>query len=215
LDLNKISFTDMLRLTEAQKKHMSTRTERKEDQALELYRNDHSYNSKGLIEISTRYGSIKMQLKVPTINEYASAGFEWVDGIANTIQQAFGSTVQGEARNALILDRAKMLSMGEYSHWVKEIGFKDGHVISDLDTIRNTLAEISGDPELSADFFTKVLAFIEECTLSLIALPRFNCPECGTPSVPPEMAKHPYLNPIDVEALFFTMQGQHIAKGLS
>lgn len=214
LDLNKICFTDTQRLTENQLKHMSDRTIRKEDLAIEAYRGEHNYNSRGLVELTTPHGKIKLQLKVPTITEYASAGFAWVDGIVNAIQQAFGSSLQGEARNTFITDRAKTLSMGEYSHWVKEIGFDDGTTINDVDTIRSTLAEISGEPELSAAFFTKVADYIEDCTLSLIALPRFNCPDCGAPSTEEEK-KHPYLNPIDVEALFFTMQGQHIAKALS
>jgi len=214
LDLNKISFTDTQRLSQMQLKHMAERKERKEDLAIEAYRGEHSYAGRGLIELVLPHGKIKMQLKVPTVTEYASAGFDWVDGIVNTIQQAFGSSLQGEARNSFITDRAKTLSMGEYSHWVKAIGFEDGSSIDDIDSIRSTLAEISGNPELSAIYFAKITDYIEDCTLSLIALPRFNCPVCGTPSSEDEK-KHPYLNPIDVEALFFTMLVQHIAKALS
>lgn len=216
IDLNKICFTDRQRLSESQLKHMSNRQGRVEDQQLESYRNEHVYAGKGLIFLKPRAGNgkdIKIQLKVPTVSEYSAAGFDWVDGIVNAIQQAFGSDLMGERRNAFILDRAKMLSMGEYSHWVKQIGFNDGTTIEDVDTIRSTLAEISGDSVLSESFFTQVVAYIEEATLSMIALPRFNCPVCGTDTAPD--AKHPHLNPIDVEALFFMMLGQHIVKVLS
>lgn len=215
LDLNKINFTDTQRLSQPQLKHMSERHEKKKDEQLQAYQGAHLYNGKGLIEVRTRYGMVKFQLKVPTLTQYASAGYDWVDGIVNLVQQAFGSNLQGEQRNAYILDQAKSLNMGEYSHWVAQIGFKDGTVVDDVETIRNVLAEISGDSDLSQSFFTQVLSYMEECTLSLIGLPMFNCPECGTSSVPKEQIKHPYINPIDVEALFFTMQGQHIEKVLS
>lgn len=215
LDLNKISFTDTQRLTQPQLKHMAERHEKKKDEQLQAYQGAHAYMGKGLIDVKTRYGMVKFQLKVPTLTQYASAGYDWVDGIVNLVQQAFGSNLQGEQRNAYILDQAKSLNMGEYSHWVAQIGFKDGTVVEDVETIRNILAEISGDSDLSQSFFTQVLAYMEECTLSLVALPQFNCPQCGTPSVPKEQIKHPYLNPIDVEALFFTMLGQHIEKVLS
>jgi hypothetical protein len=217
LDLNKISFTDIPRLTQAQLEHMSKRSTRMEDLQLAKYQEDHSYiaGANGLIELQTKHGKIKLQLKVPTITEYASAGIEWVDGIVNSIQQAFAATVQGEQRNAFIMDRAKALSMGEYSHWVKEIGFEDNVTIKDLDTIRRTLAEISGDPELTESFFTKVTAFIESCSISIVALTRYDCPVCGTSSVNAKDAKHAHLNAIDIEQLFFTTLDQHIAKALS
>lgn len=215
IDINKICFTDVQRLTEAQKKHMSTRADRKDDEAIERYRNDHAYINKGLFKLATPYGFIKMQLKIPTVTEYVTAGFEWVDGIVNTVQEAFGSKLQGEARNSYIIDQGKMLSMGEYSQYVKQIGFSDESYISDPETIRSTLGELSGDPEMTAQFFQAVLKYIEEATVATIALPRYNCPVCGTPSVSPEEAIHPYLAPIDVENLFFMMLAQHITKVLS
>jgi hypothetical protein len=215
IDLNKISFTDLQCLSQAQLKHMSERNEKKTDEQIKAYQEAHAYLGKGLIDVKTRYGSIKMQLKVPTFTQYASAGFAWVDGIEATIIQAFGTNLQGEQRNAYILDQAKSLSMGEYSHWVQQIGFNDGTVVEDVDTIRNILGEISGDSDLSQSFFTQVMKFMEQCTLSMVAIPQYNCPQCGTPSVPKDSIKHPYLNPLDVEALFFTTLGQHIEKVLS
>lgn len=214
LDLNKICFTDNQRLTEAQRAHMAKRGERMEPRDLEAYRKDHAYNGKGLIEVGTEHGKLKIQLKVPTITEYAGAGFSWVDGIANAIQQAFGTDLVGERRNQFILERAAATQMCEYSHWVKEIGFEDGTTIEDVETIRATLADISGEPKLTGEFFEAVAKFAEDCTLSLIALPRFDCPACGIKSTAEEKA-HPYLMPIDVEALFFTMLDQLLEKVLT
>jgi hypothetical protein len=83
----------------------------------------------------------------------------------------------------------------------------------DVDTIRQTLGELGGEPELADDFFQQIVNYIEDTTLSIVALPRFDCPACGKPTTADEK-NHPYLNPIDVEALFFMMLGQHIAKAL-
>ncbi len=214
LDINKIHFTDLNRLTEAQLKHMARRGERMDIKDIEAYQKDHSYNGSGLIELKNDTGVVKVQLKVPTITEYASAGFHWVDGLVADIQRAFGSELVGEQRNNFILERAKVTSMCEYSHWIEELGLPDGSVIRDLDTIRQTLVYIGGEPTLAETFFTQVQSFMENCTIAMVALPRFDCPACGKPATPEE-AKHPYLNPIDVEALFFMMLGQLVAKALT
>jgi hypothetical protein len=213
IDINKIHFTALERLTDAQLKHMSRRSEKVELRDIEAYRAAHSYNSKGKITLKVQHGSITVQLKVPTVTEYASAGFNWVDGITNDIQRAFGSELTGARRNEYILERAKATSMCEYSHWIKEIGLSDGSSIVDVDTIRQTLGELGGEPELADDFFQQIVNYIEDTTLSIVALPRFDCPACGKPTTADEK-NHPYLNPIDVEALFFMMLGQHIAKAL-
>lgn len=214
VDINKIHFVDKNRLSEMQLKFLARRTDRLEPKELEAYRDAHTYNAKGLITLKTEFGEIKVQLKVPTVTEYASAGFAWVDGISNDIQRAFGSDLVGERRNTYILERARATSMCEYSHWIKEIGLPDGSSIIDLDTIRATLADLGGEPALAEDFFTKVVEYIEDVSLAIVALPRFDCPSCGKPATAEE-AKHPYLNPIDVEALFFTMLDQHLAKVLT
>lgn len=215
VDINKIHFVDTQRLTESQLKHMSRRAERIDPKDVERYKAEFNYGgNKGLVELTNDVGTIKLQLKVPTIADYMSAGFHWVDGTVNAIQRAFGSELQGQRRNDLIVEAAKATSLCEYSHWVREIGLPDGSVIQDLDTIRQTLAELGGEPELAEKYFKEVTQFIEDATIALVALPRFDCPACGKPATT-EQVKHPYLNPIDVESLFFTMLDQLIAKAIT
>jgi hypothetical protein len=215
LDLYKIHFVDYQKLTEAQLQHMSQRLERMDKAKLENYRAQHYYVKEGTIELKSEHGTIfRAQLKVPTVAEYMLSGMTWIEGITADVQRAFGSDVTGEQRNRYIEDRGTATSMATYAHWVKEIGLDSGAIIVDPATIQQTLAEISHDIELRTAFLQAVQDYAEKCSITVEALPKFDCPACGRKPSEDEL-KHPYLAPINIESLFFTMQGQHIRKVLS
>lgn len=211
LDINKIYFVDTQALTETQLAHMANRGTRYEEKDLKAYQAQHRYNTLGKVQLQSRTGKIGVQLKVPTISEYLSSGYAWVDGITNDIQRAFGQDLTGERRNHYIMERAQVSSMGEYSHWVAQIALSNGATIEDVETIRSTLVGISGSTDIAEAFFKDVQVYMDDATISLIALPRYDCPRCGKEATVEEQ-EHPYLLPLDVETLFFTTAAQHIAK---
>ena len=58
-----------------------------------------------------------------------------------------------------------------------------------------------------------VFAFIDACTITVIALVKWPCPECqGEPDE--EYLKHPQLVPIDPIHLFFTLRAQKVSGKL-
>lgn len=212
IDLNKIFFVDTASLTESQLRHMADR-KRYEPADLKTYQDQHRYTRLGVFDVTGPSGSIKVELKVPSITEYISAGVAWVDGIINDMERGFQSDLQGNRRKEYILERSRVTNLCEYSHWVNKIVLPGGEEIDDVETIRKTLATISGEPAFSTVFFEKVKEYIEETTIALVALPKFDCPVCGaSPTV--EEKHHPYLNPIDVETLFFTLGAQRIVKAM-
>lgn len=215
LDLYKIHFVDYQRLTDGQLEHMSKRMERMSTAQLEAYRNQHYYVKDGKVELPSEQGALfRAQLKVPTVAEYMLSGVTWIEGITADVQRAFGSDITGEQRNRYIQDRGTATSMATYAHWVKEIGLESGAVINDPATIQQTLAEISYDVKLRTAFLQAVQDYAEHCSITVEALPKFDCPACGKKPTEDEL-KHPYLAPINIESLFFTMQGQHLKKVLT
>jgi len=214
LDLYKIHYVDYQRLTDAQLQHMSQRLERMDQAKLDAYRAQHYYVKEGTVKLQGEHGTFSAQLKIPTVSEYMLSGMTWIEGITADVQRAFGSDITGEQRNRYIEDRGTATSMATYAHWVKEIGLESGAIINDPATIQQTLGDISHDGVLRSAFLQAVQDYAEKCSITVEALPKFDCPACGRKPTEDEL-KHPYLAPINIESLFFTMQGQHIRKVLS
>lgn len=213
IDLNKILFVDTQSLTETQLRHMNERTKRYEMKDLLAYRDQHRYVKDGVFDLEGQKGSVKVELKVPTLSEYIASGLAWVDGTEQAIERAFGTDLQGQDRNRYILERARVTGMCEYSHWVRKVVLPTGEEADDVDTIRTLLATISSDTDISKAFFKAVASYIDASSIAVVALPKFDCPVCGTPSSSEE-SKYPYLNPIDVESLFFILGGQQIERAI-
>lgn len=212
LDISKILFTDRNRLTEKQLLRLEQRHIRATAEQLADYQADHRFNENAVFDLPGANGKLKIALKVPTIAEYASEGLSWVDGLHDAIMRAFGSELSGERRNDYLLEAAQATDLREYAHWVKSIGYPDG-TEAEAESNRKILDSISGTPGVSDVFFRKVKDYMEKCTISMVALPKMDCPECQKPMTPDEK-KHPYLNPINVEELFFTILGQQVTKAL-
>ena len=210
--INKLLFTDDRALTEKQRQHMTYRNKKYSKSDIELYQAEHGYQSGRTLTLSD---DLVIELRVSTVGEYEQSGISWVDGIVHDIDQSFGGTLSGADRNEYIIERAQVTALRQYAHYVNKITMNNGQdVIDDKETIADALAEISNDDTIFAKFFDGVGKFIDSSTISMIALPRVDCPACGKDMTPDE-TKHPYLVPLDIENLFFTLVGQRINKALS
>ena len=77
----------------------------------------------------------------------------------------------------------------------------------------DVIATLTSDEGSYKAFFDSIHDYINETTISVIAIPRYSCPNCGEP-MSPEQKKHPHLMPIDPTNVFFTVLGQRIIKSL-
>ncbi len=212
LSLPKLFWTDNEALSHWQRKHMSDRSAKWDDAALEKYQNEHIRGGDFTLEL---HSELSVTLAVPTIQQYETAGFGWVDNIVKLLEGSLGVSLTGRERDEYIIDQGKLTTLRQYAHWVKSFTLGDS-IVEDFDTIEGLLDNLSASEEISDKFFNGVGAYIDKSVISVIAIPKYDCPACGTPQegdVNQEF--HPHLLPLDVVRIFFTLLDHRIFKALT
>lgn len=218
LNLTRLVWTKTSVLNQSQRAHMQRKMSKFTDLELDNYRNQHTYLAKRTavlktIERDDTTVTTSVELKVPTLAEYESSGFAWIEGIVTATQDAFGTQMDENERDAYIMAQARVTSLRQYAHWIDRIVFSDDRVIEDRKTLESTIGSLTGDLEVSKNFIDAVRGFIDASTISTVAIPYYTCPECGEPGERIEGDANPHLIPLNVESIFFTLLA-HRLEGL-
>ena len=102
---------------------------------------------------------------------------QWIDSIVETIESSMTEATQKD-RNNFITIKASASAMRQYLHYIDTVELENANVISDEETIQGLLDVISTDDNLREGFIEKVLKYINETMLTVIAIPAFDCPNC-------------------------------------
>lgn len=220
LDLSKLCWTDNSALTEGQRKHMLRRNSKFTDIELTNFLSAHRNNRYSTIKLDESETHLTVvELRVPTLADWERSGTSWVDGIVAKTDAAFGSQLNGDARNQYILDQAATTSLRQYGHWIERIVITDKRnkkqeVIDDRETLEETIGHLSGSAHIHDAFFEGLKNYMNDATISQIAIPRYACPACGHDQGEvdtPETLMHPHLIPLDVATIFFTLLDQRVS----
>jgi len=191
---------------------MSKRTDKFTDEDLKRYEQEHQRGGDFTITLAE---GLRAKLHVPTIAQYEKSGFTWVDGIVKLLEGSLGVSLKGKERDDYITDQGRLTALRQYSHWVNRIEVGED-AIEDYETIEALLGTLSSDETISKNFFEAVGKYIDDATISVIALPKYQCPACGGEQrADVHEKKHPHLLPIDVVRVFFTLLDQRIFKALT
>lgn len=212
ISLPKMFWTDNDSLSDWQRRHMTKRSEKFSAEELRKYADDHSRGGPRKIQLNDEVG---IRLKVPTIAEYEQSGMEWVDGIVELLENSLGTQLRGEDRDEYITDQGRLTALRQYAHWVESIDVGEEQIV-DRASINEVLNTISSDEKLADVFFDEVGKYIDDSTISLIGIPKYDCPRCGQVQHGDMYdARHPHILPIDVISSFFTLLDQRLYKGLT
>lgn len=211
LSLPKLMWTDNRSLTAWQRKLMSRRNSKFSDEELARYQDEHPKIGPRTFSVNE---SLSFTLNVPTIEQYENSGFEWVDNIVKMMEDSFGVSLRGDERSTYIEHQGRMTSLRQYGHWVQKVMIDNEETGDDRETIEGMMEVFSSSREVRETLFEEIADYIDNSTVSLIAIPKYNCPNCGGDQSP-EDNKHPYLIPIDPSRIFFTLLDQHIFKALT
>jgi len=193
-------WTDITLLTEWQRNHMaksSAKAMKVED--LERYRKEfgNRFERRVVIREKTEDSDeISFLLSPPAADDYLESGQRWINDIIKTYNSIAGRPGGDKARDEYALRNMRLTEMRSFAHWVKEISHRDVKT-SDQDGILKTLNVFSEDDDMRARFYDAVFKYIEDITVSIIAVTTDDYNEAPLP-------RYPYLIPIEPVHTFFT-----------
>jgi hypothetical protein len=203
LAIGKLLWTDTKSLTPWQVSHMANRGSGLMSlDTIKRYRAEFTIGAPKRVKISDH---ISLTLRVPSADEYISAGNRWIGDVTNTVDSAFTVAPEDNRRANYIIQQGKSTSMRQYSHWVGVIHVGNS-LIEDRETIENTLGDMSGDDAMRANYFDEIQKYIDEVTMAIIATPTATQEEEKT------LPKFPHLLPLNVEHTFFTLLDQKVTQ---
>lgn len=212
LNIAKLFWTDNDALSPHQRRHMQRRTDKFSDEELTRYQNEHV---RGGTRVVTLKDELRLHLHVPSIQDYEASGFAWVDSITDMLEGAFGVSLRGSDRDNYIIDQGRLTALRQYSHWVSRVEVGED-IIEDKETIEELLETLSSDEDIADSFFEEVGKYIDDASISLVAIPKYDCPSCGGEQTAETLdERHPHLLPMDTIRIFFTLLDQRIFKALT
>jgi hypothetical protein len=207
IDVGKLLWVDNNALTDWQKAHMSNRTPGSMPlDSIKKYQ-DEFVSFKGR-RVTMKPG-IDIELTVPDAMEYVRSGQAWVNSIVSMVEFALaGKDEDRDARNAAVMQHAQATSLRQYGHCIKSIhlGELDNtQSIVDRESIEETLAVFSEDPDIRKKYAEEMKRFNNDITVAVIAVPEASGKETGLP-------RFPHLIPMDVVSTFFTLLMQRVSR---
>lgn len=209
LDISKLLWTDSRSLTPWQIAHMGNRKTVVTAEMLERYRSEFL---QGRPRVHKLNDQISLRLRVPYVSEYINAGHRWINGIVTMVDRAFGIEPNDDERNQFINEQSKANNMRQFIHWVEAIEIAGmPHAIEDPETLELTIDTLSADDEIADLYFDAIGKYIDDSTISVVAIPTHSCPNCGE-QVKSDLPRFPNLLPLDVMSTFFTLLGQSMER---
>jgi hypothetical protein len=207
LNVMKLQFTDTSALNDWQRIHMSSR--RPNSKTYDLVKR---YQDELLITSSVKAvvnkgtdTELRFSLRIPTIAAYVDAGYRWISDITEIVESSL--TLDDEkSKSTYITRHGQATSMRQYAHWVEKIELPDDNYISSKETIEETLNGLSTDDKIRNEFIEEVVNYINASNISIIAIPSYNCTNCGADqSVDHTNTRFKSLIPLDPIPLFFEL----------
>jgi hypothetical protein len=214
LNITKLQFTNLRSLTEWQKTHMSNRQPKVKDLAsINRYKEELNTIQNNVIIINKDSdSSTKITLQSPTINQYIESGYKWISDIVIMVDKVMGINPNDGDRNSLITEYGQASAMRNYCHWVKSIEL-DTNIIDDKESIELNFNVMGSDDSIREQFNEEVIKYINNSTISVIGIPVYDCPGCGSvQSKEDENSIYTNIIPLDVIQLFFGLLTQKMSN---
>lgn len=204
LNISKMYFVDRSRLTNWQVEFMSNKTVERSMDEIKKYQ----LESEWLRSEAIDYPGFKILIKTPTIGEYIDAGYRWIANVEQSIRNTL-SNISDARLNNLIMERAGLTLLRGYAHYVKSFIYDNGSVVNSKRDIDEVINSLCASPEIVDKFTADIKAHIAKSTISMIAIPRHTCPECGKDNRADDTI-HPHLISVDGMQLFFALRDQKL-----
>lgn len=209
LNLNKLFLVDRSKLTPWQTEFMANKTAKRSWDEIMKYRSESSWCKTSNIRISNT--DMSFILKLPTVTEFIESGDRWIAQLEESVRAVI-SNPNNNRLNQLIFERAALSIARKFAHFVSAIIFDNGSRITRTADIEEAINEICSNEQVLKEFTEGIRKHITNTTISIVGIPRHNCPKCGKePNVVYE--EHPFVLPINALKLFAVLQTHKLRIG--
>ena len=213
INLTKLLWVDNSALTTVQKNIMAEFRPNK--LTIDSY---NKYKLEHVKTINTYFktpNGIKINLRIPNLDEYTTDGLKWVNELNNKLEDISLKDNSEENRISTLEQYVKATSLCQYNHFIESIELND-NIMSDRDTINSVLELLSGDNDTRTNIVKNINEYISNTTIAIIGIPEYKCPECGANNNPdPINSNFVDIIPIDTLNLFFSLIIQKVSKILN
>lgn len=206
LNVGSLLWVDENSINDWQRGHMASRsTGSMTKDSIKIYR---EHFTRGKSKSYALNEHISMTLRVPTLEQFLTAGQNWVNETVASVNASFTQETSLAQRNKLILERGKATSLRQYVHWIEEFTFPtiDKKMVDEA-TIAEECSSLSSDDEIREKYYEIMREFINDSTIALIATPLADEKEKDQTS-----ERFPWLLPLDPVSTFFTLLSQKVAQ---
>lgn len=210
----RMQFTDINSLTERQKAILARKAERSVSlDDLKTYKNEFIRGKASFVNMGYEDDddSFQAKLKTCTITQYIDSTYRWV----GSLEDRYTDTIlkDPEVRNEYLYTQARASSMRMYAHFI-EAGYEDGNqTITGIEDIEQMLSDLSRMDNIKDRFIKAVGKYIDDTTISVIAVPEYYCPACGEEQKADQNTQRfKGLIPIDASKAFFAIMVQTAAR---
>lgn len=215
LDISKLQWTNNKGLTDWQKAFMFSRqTKFRSLEEIQRYKSEHQLMQKHRFAL-TEGSDIHFTIKNPSLTEYIDSGHKWIGEIVNAVEQVLDIEATDKQREQEITRRGQATTLRQYVHWIDTIEI-DTNVITDRETIENTLDQLSADETIRNTILKNIIDYINRSTVSVIGIPVYACPACGKTQefehIESELQNFTNIIPLDVGLVFFGLIVQRMSK---
>jgi hypothetical protein len=179
LDLERVLWVDMDKLSIDHKKHMLKRGSKSvTSEEVKHYQETLEANNPDTIKITLEDDtSVIIKIKHPSLNYYMNVGEYFIQNLADKISTLIQNKKiieEPEQAEVLILDA---IYLNLFLHYVESISV-DGSVMEDIVDIEDTLSLLSENPKYRDIVKSKIAEYIDNGLVSIVGIPDWVCPVC-------------------------------------
>jgi hypothetical protein len=206
LNVGALLWTDRSSLDEWQITHMAKRaTGSMTKEMVKSYTDRFVRGAAKPVMLSDKLG---LTLRVPSIDEYLTAGQVWIDELTAAINESLTQELSAKQRSEKILDRARATSMRQYVHWIESIDIpeQEKKMVARED-IADTVSNLSSDNAIRNKYYELMREYINGSTIAMIGVPQVHPDEKDQ-----VLPRFENIIPLDPISVFFSLLSQKIQQ---
>lgn len=225
ISIPKTLITDSSMLTDWQKNHMRSFASGSMTLIdVQRYRSEltHLHSRRVILNKGTEY-ELGVTLRTPTMRQYIDQGFKYVTTLVDSINRSMSIDASNDQRNLAIDQHSRAEKLCQWIHFIDSIEFgqlsDESNIsagkIKDFDTLRRTLATLSATDSISEEIIKEITSYVEDSTISIMAIPAYDCPVCGKPQETATAQHFPRMSayiPLDILQVFFGLLARRVSR---